>query len=601
MARVRSAETPSPRRGGRALDTPTVERIRQQLDRILASATFQKVDRLKRFVNFIVVETVAGRGDQLKEYVVGTEVFGKDQAFDPRNDPIVRVQARRLRARLDQYFRTEGEADEFIIELPKGGYVPTFKPRSGREVARSAVSGPLNQNAVAVATFTDDSATGNLTHLCRGIRREILHQLAQVPALRVIAWDPGQTGGGGDIREGSRAIGAAMVVAGAVATAGSRIRVTAQLIDTSSGCYRWSESIDSSGKNPLALQAEVAEAVRKRMAKDVPGPSAPSIASRITENLAAHNLCRQGRYHLEQRSEEGLLKAADFFQKALVEDPQYALALSGLADAYGLLTHYGVLPPDEAWSRAASSAAAAVMLDGASAEARTSLAHVKSTQGWDWRGAEQEFQRALAINPDYATAHHWYAISCLAPMGRLDDALDQIRQAQSLDPVSPIIARDLTMIRYYRREFDTALEQCDHTIELNPHFSAAYWTLGLVQEQRGDFEESAAAFHRAVELSPQSPKMHGALGRTFALSGQARKASGILKKLEGLSKSRYVSPVEFALIHFALGQVDQGFKWLSKACQDRCFDLTAIDVDPRFDSLKGDRRLVPIVDAVGLS
>ncbi len=600
MARAQIADPSALRSGGRTLDKPAVERIRQQLERILASATFSKVDRLKRFVNFIVVETVAGRGDQLKEYVVGTEVFGKDQSFDPRNDPIVRVQARRLRARLDQYFREEGEADEFIIELPKGGYVPTFKARPVGESAKPAFAAAVSQNAVAVLTFTDDSSAGTFGHLCRGIRAEIVHQLAQISSLRVLAWDPSQAAGG-DVREASRALGAGMVIAGAVGNAGGRLRVTAQLIDTASGCYRWSESIEHSGKNTLALQTGVAQAVVDRVRKDLPELPAPAPASRITENLAAHNLYRQGRYHLEQRSEEGLLKAADFFKKALVEDPQYALALSGLADAYGLLTHYGVLPPDDSWARAASNAAAAVMLDGASAEARTSLAHVKSTQGWDWRGAEQEFQRAIANDPRYATAHHWYAISCLAPMGRLDDALDQILQAQSLDPVSPIIARDLTMIRYYRREFDAALEQCDHTIELNPHFSAAYWTLGLVQEQRGDFEESAAAFHRAVELSPQSPKMHGAMGRTFALSGQARKATGILRKLEGLSKTRYVSPVEFALIHFALGQVDQGFKWLSKACQDRCFDLTAINVDPRFDALKGDRRFARIASEVGVS
>jgi serine/threonine-protein kinase len=600
MARAHTAEAPVLRRGGRALDKPAVVRIRQQLERILASATFQKVDRLKRFVNFIVVETVAGRGDQLKEYVVGTEVFGKDQSFDPRNDPIVRVQARRLRARLDQYFREEGEADEFIIDLPKGGYVPTFKPRPSREAARPAVAASVSHNAVAVLTFTDDSSTETLGHLCRGIRQEIVHQLAQIPALRLIAWDPSQQGGA-DIREASRTLGAGMVVAGAVGNAGGRLRVTAQLIDTASGCYRWSESFEHTGKNTLALQAEIAQVVTKRVAKDLPDRPVAPITSRITENLAAHNLYRQGRYHLEQRSEEGLLKAADFFEKALVEDPEYALALSGLADAYGLLTHYGVLPPDDAWAKAASSAAAAVRLDGASAEARTSLAHVKSTQGWDFRGAEQEFQRAIALDPRYATAHHWYAMSCLAPMGRLDEALDQMRQAQSLDPVSPIIARDLTMIHFYRREFDAALEQCDHTIELNPHFSAGYWTLGLVQEQRGDFEESAAAFQRAVQLSPQSPKMHGAMGRTFALSGQKEMAAGILKKLRGLSRSRYVSPCEFALIYLALGQVDQGFKWMSKACQDRCFELTAINVDPRFDLLKGDRRFVQIAGNVGVS
>jgi len=241
-----------------------------------------------------------------------------------------------------------------------------------------------------------------------------------------------------------------------------------------------------------------------------------------------------------------------------------------------------------------------VMLDGQSAECHTSLAHVRSTQAWDWHGAEQEFQRAISLDAGYATAHHWYAMSCLAPMGRLDEALDQMQLAESLDPVSAIIARDLTMVHYYRRDFDAALEQCDHTIELNPHFSPTYWTLGLIQEQRKDFDESAAAFQRAVQLSPQSPKMQGALGRTFALSGQRAMAQGILARLRGLSKHRYVSPCEFAWIHFALGQVDPGFRWLFKACQDRYFDLTAINVDPRFDSLKSDRRFADVVKQVGL-
>jgi TolB-like protein/tetratricopeptide (TPR) repeat protein len=591
----------SAHRAGAPMSKEVAERIRQQLSRIMASATFQKVDRLKRFVNFIVVEAVAGRSDQLKEYVVGTEVFGKDQSFDPRNDPIVRVQARRLRARLDQYFREEGLADEFIIELPKGGYVPAFKPRPSRDAQKPAATPLIGQNCVAVLTFADHSPDGVLAHVCKGIRQEIVHQLTQIKALRVIAWDPTESRGIHDPREDSRSLGAAMLISGSVAPLPRKLRVTTQLIDTVSGCYKWSESTEHPKNDVPALQMQVASLVISKMRGEIPASTPAVPAGRPTVNLTAHNLYRQGRYHLEQRSEEGLLKAKDFFQKALVEDPQYALALSGLADAYGLLTHYGVLPPDDAWAKAASSAEAAVMLDGASAEARTSLAHVKSTQGWDWRGAEQEFQRAIAIDPRYATAHHWYAMSCLAPMGRLDEALEQIQLAQSLDPVSPIIARDLTMIRYYRREFDEALEQCDHTIELNPHFSAGYWTLGLVQEQRGDFEESTAAFQRALLLSPHSPKMHGAMGRTFALSGQTALANGILKELRGLSKSRYVSPCEFALIHFALKQPDLGFRWLSKASADRCFDLTAINVDPRFDPIRRDRRFVAVAREVGLS
>jgi tetratricopeptide (TPR) repeat protein len=171
--------------------------------------------------------------------------------------------------------------------------------------------------------------------------------------------------------------------------------------------------------------------------------------------------------------------------------------------------------------------------------------------------------------------------------------------AQSLDPVSAIIARDLTMVHYYRRDFDAALEQCDHSIEVNPHFSPTYWALGLIQEQRKDFDESAAAFQRAVQLSPQSPKMHGALGRTFALSGQRPMALRILKKLRELSRHRYVSPCEFAWIHFALGESDPGFRWLFKACEARYFDLIGINVDPRFDALKSDRRFADDPAIVG--
>ena len=149
--------------------------------------------------------------------------------------------------------------------------------------------------------------------------------------------------------------------------------------------------------------------------------------------------------------------------------------------------------------------------------------------------------------------------------------------------------RDVAVIHFYRRDFDAALDQCDHTIELNPHFSLAYLTLGLIQEQRNDFDESAAAFQRAIHLSPRTPRMQAALARTYALSGKRKAASAILRKLESLAKSRYVSPFEFAVIQFALGHFDPGFNWLTKACQDRAFELLTIKVDPRFDALKHDR------------
>lgn len=573
--------------------------VRRQLERILGSRTFQPVERLKRFLAFIVGETLAGHGDRLKEYVIALHVFGKEESFDPRTDPLVRVQARRLRARLVRYYRDEGLQDDLLIELPKGGYAPVFKTRERTVLPRRTVSATLAmQNSVAVLPFSDDSPDRSLGYFCKGLRDEILHHLARVEGLRVLAWEPA------DSREwlqGMEPLNPAIVVAGSVRAAGDRVRITARIADGIGGRYLWSEAIDATLQDVLSTQERVARTVVERLRPEIPGPARASLARRATENLAARNLYLQGRYHLNQRTEEGLLKALDFFEKAVAEDPQYALAHSGLADAYGLLGHYGVLPPAEVWTKAASSAATAVMLDGDSAEARTSLAHVRSTQDWDWHGAEREFRRALALDPRYPTAHHWYAMSCLVPLGRLDEALEEMQVAQALDPVSSIIARDLAVIHYYRRDFDAALEQCDQTIELNPHFAPAYWLLGFIQEQRGDMDESIAAFQRAVHLSPDSPRMQSALARALAVSGKRALAVKLLKTLQELAAQRYVSPFEFAAMSFALGDRDGGFQWLAKACDDRVFEMTAIRFDPRVQAGRDDPRFAIILRRLGLA
>ena len=537
--------------------------VRDQLDRLLKSATFRQADRLKRFLTFIVTEALSGRGGDLKEYVIGVQVFRKEESFDPRTDPIVRVQARRLRAKLFHYYLQEGPHDALVIELPKGGYCPVFRDRDSPAPVKASGGGAIiSHNTMAVRVFADQTPDQRLGLFCQGLRDEILHRLARLTGLRILAAPASEPGEAGD--EGAAKTAAALIIGGSARVAGDRLRVSVHLIDSATDSYLWSESIDANMADAFDTQERVAQLVVRKVEPDLRQRGQHRPVGRSAENLAAQNLYRQGRYHLDQRTEEGLRKALDFFERALAEDSEYALASSGLADAYGLLAHYGVLGPAEAWTKAASRATSAVMLDDTSAEAHTSLAHVKATQDWDWAGAEREYQRAIRLDPRYPTAHHWYAASCLAPQGRLDEALDEISIAQSLDPVSSIVARDLAVIHFYRRNFDTALEQCDHTIELNPHFAPAYWILGVIQEQRRDFDESAAAFQRAVHLSPQTPRMHGALGRTFALSGRRKQALEVLRKLKAYAKERYVSPLEFAWIHFALGETDLGFKWLAE-------------------------------------
>jgi len=578
-----------------AINKETDERIRQQLRRILGSKSFRQVDRLQSFLSFIVEEMLAGRGDKLKEFVIGVEVFGKEASFDPRMDPLVRVQARRLRSRLVRYYREEGQNDEIIVDLPKGGYEPVFQRRESGAMRRTVTAALVSRNTILVNAFEDDSANRELGYFCNGLKHEIIHALAGLNTVRVTTTEGTQDG-----KEISGQTATAMIVGGSVRKSRDLLRIAYNLIDSASNCYLWSEFIDRDMEDVLRVQEEVAQRILQRLRAEFEGAGSSRSPRRSTDNLAAHNLYLQGRYHLNQRTEQGLVKAVEFFDKAIGEDPRHAPSYAGLADAHGLLAHYGVLAPAEICTKAASNAAWAVLLDDESSEAHTSLAHVKATQDWDWRGAETEFQRAIALNPRHATAHHWYAMSCLVPLARLDEALEELQQALALDPVSSIISRDVAVTHYYKRDFELALEQCDHTIEQNPHFAAAYWTLGLVQDERKDFDEAIAAFQRAIQLSPPSPRIQGALGRTFARAGKPRQAHKILDELREQSKKRYVSPFELSSIYFALNQLEQGFQWLTKAFQDRCFELVAIKVDPKFDAVSHDPRFASLLSQLAV-
>jgi len=576
--------------------------IQRQLDRILGSKSFESAERLKRFLKFVVQETAEERGHQLKEFVVGEYVFEKGASFDPRNDPIVRVQARRLRTRLTRYYLEEGQSDEILIDLPKGGYAPLIRFRESVKPREAAAPPQLSQSGILVLPYDDLSLDNSMSALCRGIAPEIVNSLLEVRAVSIVASEDIQLPVTQFSTQLKRHLNATMIVKGSVKKTGSRLRITSQLVDAASGNYVWSETKDFGVTDDhFEIEETVAKAIRAQVEAGT-SPNGWRMGSRHQpRNLAAYNLYQQGRFHLNQRTESSLRRSVSYYEKAIAEDPKYAQAYAGLADAYTLLGHYGVIAPVEVWTKAPSNAGWAVLLDQNSVEARTALAHVRSTQDWDWRGSEEEFLRALELDPRNSTAHHWYAMSCMAPMGRLEEALEQVQYANALDPVSSIISRDLALVYYYRREFDLALEQCDHTIELNPHFSPAYWSLGLIQEQRGEFDEAAAAFSRALELSPQAPRFKGALGRTLALSGKHDEARQVLAELRELSNQRYVSPFELASIHFALEEQQAGFDWLKKAFKDRCFELVTIKVDPRFDPLKQDPCFIELAGQLGLS
>ena len=564
--------------------------IRGHLSVLLSSTAFAQADRLKRFLRYVVEETVAGRGEGLKEYSIGVEVFDREASFDPRTDPIVRVQARRLRARLTRYYEEEGRHEQIRIELPKGSYAPVFHHQGALASRRTVATALASRNTITILPFADRSPNGDMAYFCEGLSEEIINALAKLQQVRVVAAPKN-----GEVT----AAQAATIITGSVRKSGNELRITVQFVDSANGSYLWSERLDRTAGDEFRIQEQIAQAVLERIKTDLIGSDGGRRSHRPA-SVSAYNLYLQGRYHCSQRTDAGLRKALDFFERAISEDPQYAAAYSGLADAYSLLSHYGVLPPAEVWTKAASNAAWAVLLDDELAEGHTSLAHVKATQDWDWHGAEHEYQRAISLDPRSATAHHWYAVTCLVQLGRLDDALDEMLLAQTLDPVSTIISRDTARVLFYRREFEAALEQCDRTIERDPYFSGTYWMLGLVQEQLRDLDEAAAAFQRGIQLVPDSRMLRGALGRIFALSRKTSKAKQIIREIEDSSGQRYVSPFEPAMIYFALGDLDRGFDCLAKAQEERCFELIALNIDPRFDNLRGDSRLRAIANQIGL-
>jgi TolB-like protein/Tfp pilus assembly protein PilF len=583
------------------LSNITEEKLLKQLDRILNSKSFDGVDRLKRFLTFIVAETLAGRGDQLKEFTVGEYVFDKKADFDPRSDPIVRVQAGRLRARLTRYHLEEGANDELIVELPKGRYVPVFRVREATPPKRSMTAVLLERNSVLVVPFESQSADPGLAFLCKRLTQDVTHAVTQVEGLIVSAC--GERGLAEILDHSVNGIQpfAAILIHGSVQQQGSKLRVACQLIEGTSGKYLWSTVVDRlADDDSFTLQEEIAQLIADKLREGFCEHGWKRRDEQNRKNLAAENLYLQGRYQLDQRTEESLLLAVGLFKKAIAEDSQFAKAHAGLADAYELLGHYGVLAPVEVWTKAPSSAGLAVLLDDDCAEAHIALAHVRSTQDWDWAGAEDEFRRALDLDPRNPTAHHWYAVSCLAPFGRLDEALDSMLIARALAPLSCIIACDCARVHYYRGEHEFALEQCDQAIELNPYFSQAYWMLGFIEEHHHEFEKAETAFNRALQLWPRSRRGKSGLARVHALMGKKEEGVRLLTELQQLSEICYVSPWELASIHFALGDEASGFEWLKRAFKDRSFELISIKVDPRFDRLKANPAFHELAGQLGL-
>ena len=581
------------------------EVVRTELQRILKSPGFLHSKRLCRFLSFVVENTLAGRSSHLKEYVIGLEVFEKDESFDPRLDPIVRVEAGRLRAKLAKYYETDGRSAPVVIELPRGTYVPVFRhgqPHPALPAGSEAVA-EIHPEArtIAVLPFADQSLNKDQEYFCEGMTMELVDVLTKVEGLRVAAWGSARQlrREDHDILEIGRHLGVGVVLDGTVRKEGERLRITAQLVDVARGCYLWSDTYDRELKDVFAIQEEISHAIVNTLKVHLIGERERQLVKRSTESAKAYKLYLKGRYYWNKRSKEGLWEGLRCFEKALEQDSSYALAYAGLADSYSLLGNYGVLPSHTVRAKAKDAAVKAVEMDPTLAEAHASLGHVIATYDWDWEQAEREFELAIQLNPAYATAHHWYAITCLMPLRRLDEALLEIGRAQELDPVSASITRDTGLVYFCRQEYDRAASQALQTLALDPTFYEGYWMLGLACEQREQFAEACAAFEKGVALS-RSPRLIGALGHSYALWGRRHQALRCVGELAALAERRYVSAFDTALIYMGLRDKNRAFQWLDKALAERCYEVVWLKADPRWEVLRADPRFSSLLNAIGL-
>jgi Tol biopolymer transport system component/serine/threonine protein kinase/Flp pilus assembly protein TadD len=330
----------------------------------------------------------------------------------------------------------------------------------------------------------------------------------------------------------------------------------------------------------------------------------PSWQSRTgTDSVDAYHAYLKGRYCWKKRNDEDVKKSIEYFNRAIEADPNYALAYVGLADAYLVLGGFGIatLAPKEAYPKARAAAERALEIDDTLAEAHASLGYCLANYDWNWSRAEREFKRALDLKPGDPVAHHWYGFLYLASMGRLDQAIDELRHALELDPLSLSIGSNIGLLLYLARRYDDALNEFQHILEMDRSFVYTHWELALTYEQCGRYDEAIATFQKAIALSGPSTLPRTLLARAYALAGRKKEATALLDELGELSTQTYVSPYRIAAVYAALGDKDRAFKWLEHAYEGRDGWLIWLAVDPVVDSLRSDTRFADLLDRIGLA
>ncbi len=433
-----------------------------------------------------------------------------------------------------------------------------------------------------------------------GITEEVINALANVDGLRVAARTSALAfkGKDVDIRQIGEKLNVGAVLEGSVRREGDRLRISAQLINVADGYHIWSNVYERELKNIFALEEELARSIAQALKPKLVQTELAPLVKPATANLAAHDLYLKGRYFWNKRTAEALTKAIGYFQQAIEQDPSYALAYVGQADSTALLPEYGSTSVAEALPKAKQAALRALELDRTLAEAHEVLGLI-SQYDYEWSAAEHEFRRAIALKPEYPSAHHRYAL-LLRATGRLEEARAEVERARQLDPTSLIINNMVSRALIDAREYDRAIEQAKKTLELDPGFWLPREMLAIAYMGQGRYAEGVAELEEPGPSSALPIREAGVLGYAYAASGQRMKALRMLAELEERSKREYVSPSARALIYIGLGDKEQAFAWLDRAYAARDWRLRELKAWPLFDSLRSDPRFTRLLKQMHL-
>jgi TolB-like protein/Tfp pilus assembly protein PilF len=480
--------------------------------------------------------------------------------------------------RLREALGDTADTPRYVETLPRRGY--RFIGRIDRETPRF--------RSLAVLPLEDLSHDPGQEYFAEGLTEALITTLAKIGELRVVSRTSSMLYKGvrKPLREIARELEVDTIVEGTVLRAGDRVRITAQLIDPMKETHLWAESYDRHLRDVLDLQADLARAIAHQVQIKLTPQEQAQLAQAHPVDPESYEAYLKGRYHWIKRSREGHAQACQYFQQAIAKDPASATAYAGLADAASIMGLWGLLPPEDGCGRARGLALKALDFDNSLAEAHTSLAWATLHYDYDFATAEKKFERAIELNPRYATAHHWFGMS-LGMMGRYEEGYTELKRAIRLDPHWSYIYFGLAFVHWCGRRHDEAIESCEKALELDPNSVQALAWLGLSYVAKMAFEPAIAALQRSADISQRAPAPVALLGEAYAAAGVPDEAQKILDELTG---QRHVTAYFVSRIYAALGKTNEALKWLETSYRDHGEWMVLLKVDPRFDSLRDDAR-----------